>query len=97
MPISLNEQKNNKSALFKIIMIALIVLVFGVGVYYVFFAPTPAFEVIAPPPLQTAREISKKSVDPTNVINSQAFRNLRNYAPLPTIGLIGRANPFLAF
>lgn len=97
MPISINEQKSNKSAIFKIALLALIVLVLAFGIYYVFFAPTPAFEVIAPLPLQTAQEISKRSIDPANVINSQAFRNLRNYAPLPTIGLIGRSNPFLAF
>lgn len=65
------------------------------AIYFLFFAPTPAFEVIVPPPLQTAEKISQLQIDPANVINSSAFRSLRVYAPLPSAGLIGRANPFL--
>lgn len=79
------------------IIIAVIILIVLGTVYFVFFAPTPGFDVIAPPPLQAVGEISRKQINSENVLNSQAFRNLRPYAPSPTIGLVGRTNPFLPF
>jgi len=79
------------------ITIAVIILIVVGAVYFVFFAPAPAFEVIVPPPLQTVGEVSSKQVNPANVLNSQAFRSLRPYAPSPTVGQIGRTNPFLPY
>ncbi|MEK7590282.1 MAG: hypothetical protein AAB454_01070 [Patescibacteria group bacterium] len=79
------------------IIVAVIILIVAGAVYFVFFAPAPVFEVIVPPPLKTAGEVSSKQINPANVLNSQAFRNLRPYAPSPTVGQIGRTNPFMPF
>lgn len=97
MPISFEEKQKQTKWLTIIIIIIITIAIVGGLIYYFFFAPTPAFETIAPAPLRTAQEISRSQIDPANVLNSQAFRNLRAYAPPPTIGLIGRSNPFLPF
>ena len=95
MAIELNE-KPKKGINWKIIIIVAVILgVVLLAAYFLFFAPTPRFDVSTPPSLKTARDISTSSVDPENVVNSQAFKSLRNYAPLPSVGLIGRDNPFL--
>lgn len=88
------EEKENKNIWVKIAIIAVLVLILAAAVYYVFFAPVPAFEIIVPPPLESAQKITSFQVDPTNVVNSEAFRILRSYTSLPTTGVLGRDNPF---
>lgn len=95
MAILFGEEKRGLNWML-IIGIGIAIIIVIAVVYFLFFAPTPAFEVIAPPPLRTAEQITRTQVDPENVVNSQAFKNLRNYAPLPSVGQLGRNNPFLA-
>ena len=97
MAIKVEQRKKDKAVWPIVAVIIVVVAVLAGAIYYVFFAPVPALEVIAPPPLRTAKEIAQIKVDPTSVIESQAFKNLRNYAPLPTIGQIGRVNPFINY
>lgn len=73
------------------------VLAVGIGIYFLFFAPVPGIEIIVPVPLQSANKISGISIDPSTVINSPSFRSLRIYTGLPSVGQLGRANPFLPY
>ena len=91
------EEKEKSTNWVKIIAVLILALLIAAAVYYVFFAPTPAFETIAPPPLESAQKISTLQFDPANVLNSQSFRSLRSYAPQPTVGALGRENPFQPF
>ncbi len=79
------------------ILLTLVVLVFvGAAAYYLFFAPSPKIEAIIPKELQRAGEVSQIDfTDPSFVINSQAYRNLRLYVGTPVLGSLGRNNPFL--
>jgi flagellar basal body-associated protein FliL len=82
----------------KILILVLGVIgVIGGGIYFLFFAPTPAIEVIVSPAVRSASELSNISFDPAAVVNSDTFRSLRRYASEPTIGRVGRANPFVEF
>ncbi|MDP3901897.1 MAG: hypothetical protein Q8Q37_02915 [bacterium] len=91
------EGKEKSSGLGKLIGLIVLIVIIGAIVYYLFFAPTPAFDIIVPPPLQSAERIYNSEIDSTTVLNSQAFRNLTNYVPVQTVGVIGRANPFQPF
>lgn len=96
MAIILEEEKKSFNWT-KLAIVLAVVLALAAAIYFVFFAPTPVFEIIVPPPLESAQKISSFQIDPANVLNSQVFRSLRSYAPLPTVGSLGRPNPFLPF
>lgn len=94
MPLLIPEEKR-KIPWFPIAVTLFVIAAVTVGVFYLFFAPTPGFEVIVPAPLQGANQLSIIEVDPTTVINSKGFRTLRSYTGLLGVGSVGRANPFL--
>ena len=89
------EEEKKAIPWFPIIVGILIVLALGMGTYYLFFAPTPAIEVVLPPALKSAEVLATIDIDPTSVINSRSFRSLRVYTGLPSVGELGKANPFL--
>ncbi len=67
-------------------------------VYYLFFAPSPKIDVVLPTPLQNANQIiSTQFIDPGLVLNSQVFKALKLYLGQPSVGTLGRANPFVSF
>jgi hypothetical protein len=96
MAVVLEENKKTFSwGKFAGIMVLVVVL--GLAVYYLFFAPTPAFEIVVPSPLQSAQQISDLEIDPAVVVNGAAFKSLKNHSPVPEVGIIGRVNPFVPF
>ena len=70
-----------------LIFLAVIAAIIGVA-YYLFFAATPFIEPIVPSRLKSAAEISKIEIDPQELFDNPAFRNLRQYVnpiePEPT-------------
>lgn len=96
MAIIIQEQKKSVNW-FAIVTVAIILFVILLSAYFLFFAAQPAIEVLIPPPLETAAEITKAQFDPAIVINSSDFRALRSYIGLPTVGSLGRPNPFISY
>lgn len=94
MPLLIQEEKR-KIPWFAIAVTLFVVVAVAAGVFYLFFAPTPGFEVIVPAPLRGANQLSIIEVDPTTIINSKSFRALRSYTGLLGVGSVGRQNPFL--
>ena len=94
MAIIIEEEQKN-IPWFPIIIGLLIVGALGAATYYLFFAPTPVIDIVLPPALQSAEQLSTIDIDPTSVINSRLFRSLRVYTGLPSVGELGKANPFL--
>lgn len=78
-------------------MVGVLVVLVAAGAYALFFAPTPAIEIIVPPTVRSTAELSKVEFDPSSVANSEAFRALRRYVGEPTLGQVGRSNPFIKF
>lgn len=79
----------------RLLVTLVVVGIFFVAAYYLFFAPTPAFDYIAPAPLQQTAELSNFDLEPSVVLDSAEFRSLRKINGLPTGGSFGRDNPFL--
>ncbi len=76
-------------------MILVILVVLGAAAYFLFFAEAPAFDYIAPASLQQAAQLSSFDLEPSAILESPEFRNLRKINGLPTGGTFGRENPFL--
>ena len=88
------EQQERRVNWFAIaVFLFLLAVIFGGG-YFLFFAPTPAIELITPEPLHDAEALSQVTLDPASVINSPAFKNLRRYGTPPAGGNTGKQNPF---
>ncbi len=96
MAIVLEETKKQFNWKLPALILA-IIGVLGGAIYFLFFAPTPAIEVIVSPAVRSASELSNIRFDPAAVVNSDAFRSLRRYSSDPTIGRVGRTNPFIEF
>src|SRR5689334_16513352 len=96
MAIVIQKQSRGGGGFLRLIMVIIILGILGIAAYYLFFAPTPAFDYIAPPSLQQAAELSNFDLDPDAVIKSSEFRSLTPINGLPTGGTFGRENPFLA-
>jgi hypothetical protein len=63
--------------------------------YYLFFAPTPRIDLVLPEQLERAGQISRlEFIDPAAVLTSPVFKSLRTYIGSPSIGSLGRSNPF---
>jgi hypothetical protein len=93
MPLLIEEEKR-PVPWFPILIGLLILGSIAAGTYYLFFAEKPGIEVVLPPALRSADEISALEIEPSEVINSNQFRSLRSYTGLPTTGELGKANPF---
>lgn len=91
------EQNKKKVSWFGILVTLFFVLLILFGGYFLFFAPTPGIEVVAPSGLKSAIDLSKITFDPSSVVNSRQFKSLKIYTGLPSVGNLGRSNPFQPF
>ncbi len=91
------EQNKKKISWFGIFTtLFFVVLILGGG-YFLFFAPIPGIEVVAPSGLESAVDLAKITFDPSGVVNSRQFKSLKIYTGLPSVGGLGRSNPFQPF
>lgn len=96
MAIVLEEQKKGISWFAISVFIFLFLVVFGGG-YYLFFAPTPGIEFIAPSSLRSVSEIAEVEFNPADVVSNPILGTLQLNGGLPTTGSLGRPNPLLGF
>jgi len=96
MAISLEQPKKGMNW-FTAAIVLVVIAALGLTVYFLFFASPPAIKVLIPPALETAAEISKVQFDPASVVNSAAFRSLRSYVDVVSVGSLGRDNPFISY
>ncbi len=92
------EQKQTRgSNWFAISVFAFIFGLILLGGYFLFFAPTPLIDTIAPSGLVTAEKISEVTLDSSKIVNDPVLKTLREYGTVPSIGTVGRPNPFSSF
>ena len=91
------EQQKRKTNWFGILTFLFLLLVIFGGGYFLFFSPTPGIEVIIPSSLESAEQLSEVQIDPSALIANPALKKLRMYGGQPSIGTVGRQNPFLGF
>ncbi len=85
--------------------IGILTVAFSIGfvvvvAYALFFAPSPQIEVVLPAPLERAKQISSVEFrDPGEVLASPGFKYVSTSfsAGAPTVGALGRPNPFAPF
>lgn len=91
------EEEKKPFNWFSLIFILVIVAIIGTLVYYLFFAPTPAIELITPTALKEASQILTSPLDINAIKNHKVFKSLKPYVPPITVGTLGRDNPFAPF
>jgi hypothetical protein len=92
------EQERKPVNWFAIFSILFIVIFVIVGAYFLFFTESPRIDLVLPPALEQADQISDlEFIDPQPILTSSAYKSLRVYVGPPAIGSLGRANPFLQF
>jgi len=82
---------------FAAISIVVIAAIIGALVYYLFFAPTPAIELITPAALKEASQILTSPLDVNATRNHRVFKLLKPYVSPLTVSRLGRENPFTPF
>lgn len=76
-----------------IFIIALTIV--GGAIYYLFFAPVPGIEIIAPASVRSTTELSNVELDLG--VSTDLIRDFRRYTGQPSVGQIGRENPFIKY
>ncbi len=93
----LMEQQQRKTNWFAIIVFLFLLAVIAGGGYFLFFSPTPGIDIIIPRSLDSAEALSEIQIDPSAIIGSPVLKSLRQYGSEPSIGTVGRQNPFTGF
>ncbi len=96
MAIVVRERKTAFNWFSLTVWILLIALVFGLA-YFLFFKQPEWVEILKPPGYENTTKLAKIHLDPSEVIQSEVFKSLKQYSEPPTIGEIGRPNPFLPY
>lgn len=96
MAIILQEQKRTTSW-FAVIVFLFLLAVVLITAYFLFFAPVPGIEAIAPSSLKSVTQLSQEAeeFDPASITADPVLKTLRPHGGLPNVGNIGRDNPFL--
>ena len=79
----------------RLLFVVFIIGFVGFASYFLFFAPSPQLDIVLPEPLQQAERVeSVSSIKPNDVLGLPAFRSLQVFIGPPSIGTLGRENPF---
>lgn len=94
MAILVEEEKKSVNWVGMLTAIFIIGVLFAGG-YYIFFKDPGVIEgITAPKELQNITQLSKTNIDPSKIIQSVEFKNLRDLADPLVVPTAGRANPF---
>jgi len=97
MAIIVEEERKSSPWLVVIIFVFLLAFLFF-GAYYLFFRPVPGDqEVVVSPELQSISRVSKITLDVSSVTDSPVYKSLLKQVSDPSLGVFGRANPFVSF
>lgn len=97
MALIMQERQSRGVNWFVLFVFAFLFIVVVGGGALLFFGPTPLIEVVAPIELQKTTEISEATLDPAKIVNSPILQGFREYGTVPSIGTVGRQNPFVDF
>ncbi len=96
MALIMQQEERRGSNWFAVFVFFFLFAVILGGGYFLFFSATPGIEIIAPTSLQKTEAISQATIDSSRVINNPVLKTFREYGTVPSIGTIGRSNPFIA-
>ncbi|PIR88836.1 MAG: hypothetical protein COU09_00205 [Candidatus Harrisonbacteria bacterium CG10_big_fil_rev_8_21_14_0_10_44_23] len=95
MAIKINQPRKGRSFTRLIAVVVIFGVVFA-AIYFLFFAPAPGFDYIAPSELERNEELASFDLDPKTVFNSDEFQSLEVFRVETGEGNFGRTNPFVA-
>ena len=94
MAILVEEEKKSANWVGILTTVVIIGMLFAGG-YYVFFKDPGVIEgLTAPKDIQNITQLSKTNIDPNKIIQSAAFKTLRDLADPLILPTAGRSNPF---
>ena len=96
MAITFEKEKKPFGIVRLVIVIAAVVLIVG-GAYFLFFASTPGIEALVPSEQRLATQISKLELNTQPAVEAFTSNRLKRYAGPPSVGQVGRLNPFVRF
>ncbi len=92
------EQKQERGSNWFVIFV--FIFIFGIivlGGYFLFFSPTPLIDKIAPAGGVTIEKISEVTLDFSKIVDDPVLKSFTPYGTVPSIGTVGRPNPFASF
>lgn len=97
MALMMQERQSRGVNWFALFVFAFLLLVVVGGGGLLFFGPTPLIEVALPTELAKTTKISEATLDPAKIVNNPVLQGFRAYGTAPSIGTVGRQNPFIDF
>jgi len=98
MAIFIEEENKKEGKWFGFGIFAIVLVIVGVAIYYLFFVQPQLVSTVIPIKLQTISDIKQISqFNPTQVLNSPFFNNLKQVIPPPSPPPAGNASPFNVF
>lgn len=92
------EQEKNNNPIFTIGVVGVVIIILTLGIYFVFFKPTPGIEeATVSTEMQSVAQVSKISFDVSSVTDSPVYKSLKQQVSLPNSTLFGRQNPYTPF
>lgn len=96
MAIELETEKKPVNWGVLVPVIVAVVVIVG-GVYFLFFAPVPGIEAFIPSEQKLATTLSKLELNTQPAVEIFTSGRLKQYAPMLSVGQVGRINPFVKF
>lgn len=96
MAITLQKIKKSVNWVPIIVAAVLVIIVIGAA-YFLFFAPVPGIEVISPSEQRITSQLSSVKLDTRPVVEVLNSGALKRHAGPPSVGQVGRSNPFISF
>ena len=93
----MEQQQPRRSGSFAVFAFAFVFALIAIGGYFLFFSPTPLIDTITPSNLATTEKISEVTIDSSKIVNDPVLKTFRQYGTVPSIGTVGRPNPFAGF
>lgn len=94
MAIVIQEEKRNINWFALVVFILIIAAIVG-AIYYLFFLQPSLIEKLAPPQLQSIKELAKIKLNPEEIVNNPRYQILKMYVNPIEIGPMGKNNPFI--
>ena len=91
------EKEKKPVKLIPLIIVGVVVIVVVGGIYFLFFAPVPGIEAIIPTEQKLTTNLSNLELNTQPAVDAFGSGRLKRYANPPSVGQVGRTNPFVKF
>ena len=94
MATIIEEGKNGRGGIVRLLMWLMVLIIIGAAGYYIFFAEPQLVEIATPASFKSIDPLAGINLNPEDVINGVEFQSLKIYVTPPRPGNAGKANPF---